>query len=207
MRIHAGLRPLKPSAKIKRQGGRRNGNERVNPKLLPGKATVDVPQVPQRGCGDDRSNQESQRILESGVDNVFHFFELSSKDLEPSHKLFLGFQGQLNWNAATRREFNRAIRTARPSVLCAAIPHPACARDWQNDRRWFEPAICGTSRYPYGPPKARGCATMLPHCGIGESCLGPWICGRSRCADDLSALCKHSGSRWVSKAIWIHLKP
>jgi hypothetical protein len=129
MRIHAGLRPLKPSAKIKRQGGRRNGNERVNPKLLPGKATVDVPQVPQRGCGDDRSNQESQRILESGVDNVFHFFELSSKDLEPSHKLFLGFSRPVELERChSPRMQSRDSDSATFSVMRGNTTSSLCAR-------------------------------------------------------------------------------
>jgi hypothetical protein len=68
-----------PFSKIKRESGRRNGEERVDTKLLPRKASVNVSHVPQHGCGDDRSDQERQRVLQSGVDNVFHFSSSKQK--------------------------------------------------------------------------------------------------------------------------------
>jgi hypothetical protein len=68
-----------PFSKIKRESGRRNGEERVDTKLLPRKASVNVSHVPQHGSGDDRSDQERQRVLQSGVDNVFHFSSSKQK--------------------------------------------------------------------------------------------------------------------------------
>ena len=59
--------PGLPFSKVKRQSGRRNGEKLVEAKLLPRKASIDVSHVPQHGRGDDRSGQESQRMLQSSV--------------------------------------------------------------------------------------------------------------------------------------------
>jgi hypothetical protein len=106
--------------KVERQCGHRDGDERVHAKLFPGKATVDVSHVSQESCGNNSSDQESKRVLESGIDSVFHFASFQAKALINPDRLFFGlYQGRLNWNHAIRgrmqsRNSDNASRRSNP---------------------------------------------------------------------------------------------